>query len=89
MPLLSSLPRGAAPMGYYDKPEQAVKIVSVRVAADMAPAERSKLEVMRTDSASYRAVLEAQRNRGGPWATVAAGYVDLCNAPIPVRSRAD
>jgi hypothetical protein len=36
-------------------------------------------------SATYKAVVDAQRNRGGPWNKYAANYVDLCNAPIPVR----
>jgi len=87
MALLSTLPRGPAPMGFYEKPEQNVPIKSVRVAADLPEAERSKLEVMRTDSASYKAVVEAQRNRGGPWTKVAAGYIELCNASIPVREQ--
>lgn len=85
MPLLSVLPRGAGAMGFYDKPEQMVPIKSVRLAADVPEAERSKLEIMRTESASFKAVAEAQRNRGGPWTKVAAGHVDLCNVPIPVR----
>jgi len=85
MPLLSVLPRGAGAMGFYDKPEQMVPIKSVRLAADVPEAERSKLEIMRTESTSFKAVAEAQRNRGGPWTKVAAGHVDLCNVPIPVR----
>jgi peptidylprolyl isomerase len=85
MPLLSTLPRGTGPMGFYDKPEQNVPIKSIKVAADVPEAERSKFEVMRTDAPVYQAVVEAQRNRGGPWTKVAAGYIDLCNAPIPVR----
>lgn len=85
MPLLSALPRGAAAMGFYDKPELNVPISAFKVAADVPEAERSKFEVMRTDSATYKAVVEAQRNRGGPWTKVASGHVDLCNAPIPVR----
>lgn len=85
MPLLSTLPRGAGPMGFYDKPELNVPIKSIRLAADVPAAERSNYEVMRTDSATYRSVVEAQRNRGGPWTKVAAGYIELCNAPLPVR----
>ena len=85
--LLSTLPRGTAAMGFYDKPEQLVPIGAVRLAADVPEAERSKLEVMRTESATYQAAVEAQRNRGGPWTKVAAGYIDLCNAPIPVREQ--
>lgn len=87
MPLLSTLPRGPGPMGFYDKPEMMVPIKSVKVASDVPEAERSKFEVMRTDSKTYQAVVEAQRNRGGPWTKVPAGHVDLCNAPIPVRER--
>ena len=86
MPLLSVLPRGQGPMGFYDKPELNVPIKSIKVAADLPPEQRSNFEVMRTDSASYQAAVEAQRNRGGPWTKVAAGYIDLCNAPIPVRA---
>jgi hypothetical protein len=57
------------------------------MAADVPQAERSKLEVMRTDSASFKAALDAQRHRGGPWNKYAAGHVELCNAPIPVREQ--
>jgi peptidylprolyl isomerase len=85
MPLLSVLPRGPAPMGMYDKADMRVPIKTVRLAADVPEAERSNWEVMRTESASFKAVVEAQRNRGGPWTKVAAGHVDLCNVPIPVR----
>ncbi|MGZ5199394.1 MAG: peptidylprolyl isomerase [Telluria sp.] len=87
MPMLSVLPRGTGPMGFYDKQEQFVPIKSIRVAADVPEAERSQIEVMRTEAPIYEAVVEAQRNRGGPWTKVAAGYVDLCNAPIPVREK--
>jgi cyclophilin family peptidyl-prolyl cis-trans isomerase len=87
MPLLSTVPRGPAPMGFFDKPDMQVPIKAFRVAADVPPAERSPFEVMRTDSPTYQKVVEAQRNRGGPWTKVAAGHVDLCNAPIPVREQ--
>lgn len=85
MPLLATLPRGAAPMGFYDSPDKNVPIKSIRLAADVPVEQRVQMEVMRTDSAAYQAVLEAQRNRGGPWSKVQAGHLDLCNAPIPVR----
>jgi hypothetical protein len=81
------MPRGGEAMGFYGKPEQRTTIASVKLAAEVPEAERSHLEVMRTDSATYTAVVEAQRNRGGPWTKVAANYVDLCNTPIPVREQ--
>lgn len=85
MPLLSTLPRGTAPMGFYDSPDKNVPIKAIRLAASVPLAQRANLEVMRTDSAAYKAVLEAQRHRGGPWSKVTAGHIDVCNAPIPVR----
>lgn len=85
MPLLSTIARGPGPMGFYDKPEMNVPIASVKMASDVPEAQRSKFEVMRTETATYEKAVEAQRNRGGPWTKVAAAYIDLCNAPIPVR----
>lgn len=85
MPLLAAMPRGPGAMGFYDNPAQRVAIRAVKLAADVPEGERSRFEVLRTESASFKAVAEAQRNRGGPWTKVAAGHVDLCNVPIPVR----
>lgn len=87
MPLLTVMARGTGAAGFYEKPEQRTPMASVRMAADLPPADRSKLEVMRSDSAAFQAVIEAQRNRGGPWSKVAAGAIDLCNVPIPVREQ--
>jgi cyclophilin family peptidyl-prolyl cis-trans isomerase len=85
MPLLSTMARGTGPLGFYEKPEQRVTIKSVRLAADVPEAERTRLEVMRSESAAYAKAVDAARDRGGPWTKVSAHFVDLCNAPIPVR----
>jgi len=87
MSLLSVQPRGTGALGFYEKPEQRMPLKLVRMAADVPEAERSKLEVMRTESATYQAVLDAQRHRGGPWNKVSPGKVDLCSAQIPVREQ--
>ena len=83
--LLSSMPRGTGPLGFYEKPEQRTTIKSMRLAADVPVAERSNLEVIRTDSATFAAVAEARRNRHDDWYIAPAGYVELCNVAIPVR----
>jgi cyclophilin family peptidyl-prolyl cis-trans isomerase len=85
MELLSTLPRGTGALGFYEKPEQYVPITSVRLAADVPVAERERLEVMRTDTASFRALVEVRRNRRDDWYLVPAGYVDVCNIPIVAR----
>ncbi len=85
MELLASLPRGSGPMGFYEQPSRHVPIRRVRIAADVPEAERSRLEVLRTDTAIFQALVEARRNRRDEWYRVPAGYIDVCNVPIPVR----
>jgi peptidylprolyl isomerase len=85
MDLLSSLPRGSAEMGFYAKTETGYPIKSIRMAADVPAAERSHLEIIRTDSATFTALVEARRNRREEFFKVPAGHIDLCNVPIPVR----
>ena len=85
MEWLSATPRGAPPMGFYEKPEQFVPIQSVRLAADVPPAEREKLEVLRTDTATFTKLVESRRNRSDDWYKVPAGHIDLCNVPMVVR----
>ncbi|MBI2947252.1 MAG: peptidylprolyl isomerase [Verrucomicrobia bacterium] len=85
MELLSALPRGSVAMGFYDKAEQRVPIKAIRVAADVLEAERSALEVMRADTAAFRALIESRRNRREDWFHFQAGRIELCNVPIPVR----
>jgi peptidylprolyl isomerase len=87
MELLSSLPRGSAEMGFYTKQETALPIKSIRVAADVPAAERFHLEVMRTDTATFAALVESRRNRPEDFFKVPAGRIDLCNVPIPVREQ--
>jgi peptidylprolyl isomerase len=85
MGLLSAMPRGGGAMGFYEKPEQRTTINSVRLAADVPEAERSQLEVLRTDSATFQAVVEARRNRHDDFYVRPSGYIELCNVPLPVR----
>ena len=87
MELLSALPRGSGPLGFYEQPAERVPIASVRVAADVPEADRARLEVLRTDTATFAALVEARRNRRDDWYKAPAGYIDLCNVPIPVRAR--
>lgn len=86
MELLSVLPRGTGPLGFYETPEQRVAIQSIRLAADLKPAERLKLQVLRTDTPLFTALVEARRNRRDDFYKRPAGHIDLCNVPLPVRT---
>jgi len=85
MELLSPLPRGTGPLGFYEKPEQRVPIKAIRVAADVPLAERTALEVLRTEAPIFKDVIESRRNRPEDWFHLRAGRIELCNVPIPVR----
>ncbi len=86
MELLSVLPRGTGPLGFYEKAEQRVKIKSIRVASDLKPNERLPLQVLRTDTPLFAEIVEARRNRRDDFYKRPAGHIDLCNVPLPVRS---
>lgn len=85
MELLSVLPRGTGPLGFYEDAAQRVPIRAIRLAADVPEAERTKLQVLRTDTPLFDAVVESRRNRRDDWYKRPAGHIDLCNISIPTR----
>ena len=85
MEQLSVLPRGTGALGFYEKPEQRVPITSIRLAADVPENERTALEVLRTDTPTFAALIEARRNRKDEFYKFPAGYIDVCSVPLPVR----
>ncbi|WP_082694749.1 peptidylprolyl isomerase [Rheinheimera sp. EpRS3] len=85
MALLSTLSRGQGAMGFYSSADQYTVIKDITLAADMPPAQRTALQVLRTDTATFKGVVEAQRNRGGDWYQHPAGYIEVCNVRVPVR----
>ncbi|MDQ3206314.1 MAG: peptidylprolyl isomerase [Pseudomonadota bacterium] len=86
MERLSVLPRGTGPLGFYETPAERAPIRSIRLAIDVPENERSDLQVMRTDTATFDELVEARRNRRDEWYKVPAAHIDLCNVPVPVRS---
>jgi len=85
--LLSTLPRGTGAMGFHEKPEQRLPVKSVRVASDVPEAARTNLEILRTGTPTFLALVDARRNRREEWFKNPAGHIDLCNVPIVVRPR--
>ncbi len=83
--LLSTLPRGTGRLGFYEKAEQRVPVKSVRLAADVPESERTEVEVLRTDTPTFQALIESRRNRAENWFQVQAGRVEIGNVPVPTR----
>lgn len=85
MEWMTAFPRGTGPLGFYEQPSQRTPITRVRLAADVPAAEQVALQVMKTDTPTFSALVESRRNRRDDWYYVPAGKIDLCNVPIPVR----
>jgi peptidylprolyl isomerase len=86
--LFSTLPRGTAALGFYEKPWQNVPIASMRLASDLPTPQRPNFEALRTDSATFRALLQERRMRPDPWFKHSPGHINICNMPLPVRAAA-
>ena len=84
MELLSALPRGTAAMGFYDKPEQRTGIQRIRLLAQVPPAERPALQVLKTESGTWTQLLDSRRFRGG-WFVHSPGHIEVCSASVPTR----
>ena len=85
MEKLSVLPRGTGPLGFYEQPEQRTTLRAIRLASQVPAAERTAIEVFRTDTPAFQALVESRRNRRDGWYVQPAGHIDLCNVPLPVR----
>ncbi len=86
---LSAIRRGPAPMGFYDTAAERTPIKSIRLATDVPEAQRTPLQVLRTDTQTFRDATEARRNRVDDFYKRPAGHVDLCNVVVPVRTTSD
>ncbi|MBY0384300.1 peptidylprolyl isomerase [bacterium] len=83
--LLSSLPRGTGPLGFYEKPEQQIRIQSIRLASQVAKKDRVALEALKTDSETFKKLIAARRHRQEEWFHDSAQRLEICNMMLPVR----
>ena len=86
MDLIASLPRGTGALGFYEKPDQRMPIRSIRLASELPESERSALELLRTDTVTFRNLVESRRNRREEWFQMPAGRIEIGNVPLPVRA---
>ena len=85
MELLSTIKRGPEPMGFYENAAERTPITSIQLASELPADQRVPLQVLRTDSRTFADAVEARRNRVDGFYKRAAGHIDLCNIPLPVR----
>lgn len=84
MELLQGLRRVNPPASKADDIGDAIR--AIRVAADVPESERTRLEMLRTDTETFRAYVESRRNRPEAFFHFRPDYIDICQLPIPVRA---
>ena len=82
---LSALPRGSEAMGFYKEGSVAKGISGITLASALPQAQRPSFQYLDTASAGFARYLQVRKNRHDDFYRVAAGGVDLCNVPVPVR----
>ena len=85
MERLTTLPRGTEALGFYATDEEMVPIRAARVAADVPEAERTTVEVMRTDTEAFREFVAARRQRTETFFVQSPSAIDVCNLRLPSR----
>ena len=80
---LSSLPRGTGALGFYEKAEERVPILAVRLGNEVAGLPR--YQYLSTESASFARYAHARANRRDAFFIRPAGGADICNIPVPIR----
>lgn len=85
MEIMSAFPRGTGDAGFYRTPAEYRRYADIKVAADVPVAQRTNLEVMRTDSASFATLVNSRRWRKDDFYTKPVGRIGLCNITVPVR----
>ena len=86
MEIMSSFPRGTGDAGFYKTPEEYQHYADIKVAADLPPEQRTPLEIMKTDSESFKTLVNSRRWRKDDFYKNPVGRIGLCNVTVPVRA---
>lgn len=82
---LQKLERGSEAMGIVPDAQVKNGISGAYVAADLALQQQVQLEVMRSDSSSFKELVQSRSSRPEAWFVKRHNYMDVCGIPVPVR----
>ncbi len=86
MEFVQAIPRGMPGNGgIIEEEARWTPIISMRLESDVPEAERVALELLDTNSDSFKELIEARRNRPEDFFYYRPNYLDLCQLPLPVR----
>lgn len=86
MEIMSAFPRGTGDAGFYKTPAEYQHYADIKLAADVPEAQRTNLETLRTDSASFQTLVNSRRWRKDDFYKHPVGRIGLCNITVPVRA---
>lgn len=84
--LLSVLPRGTGPLGFYESADEYTPITTVRMGNALEAKEHVQIEVLRTDTEAFSDYVAARTSRNEEWFVEPTGRIELCNISPPARS---
>ena len=84
MPLLSSLPRGTGPLGFYETPEEYIDIRAIELGDDVEP-DSIAYEIMDTNKELFSEHVSKRTTRSEEWFLESTGKIELCNVGVPSR----
>ncbi len=61
------------------------QIIKIQVASDLKPEQLLPLQTMKTNSDSFKALIQSRKNRNGEWFAHQYNYIDVCSVAVPVR----
>jgi cyclophilin family peptidyl-prolyl cis-trans isomerase len=64
-------------------------ILSMRIGADMPEADRTALEILRSDTPTFQRYVASRRNRPEEFFYFRPDYINVCDLPYPVREISD
>ncbi|MDO6415840.1 peptidylprolyl isomerase [Sphingomonas sp. BIUV-7] len=82
---MTALPRGSEAMGFYKSVAERLPIVQARLASELPEAERPRVRILDTASATFAAWVKVRANRQDDFYVRPAGAVDLCSVMPPVK----
>lgn len=81
MELLSSLPRGTGPLGFYETAPEYVPINTMAIAQE----GDVNFKIMHTNSNEFEQHVLRRTNRNEDWFLEPSGKIELCNVGVPVK----
>ena len=83
--VLSTMPRGSGPLGFYEGDDVKVPLESAHLASELPMGERPVWQRLRTDTETFAALVASRQTRSESWFLDPVGRIGLCNMPLPRR----